>query len=213
MAAAGGPEAAIALLMQDAQGWGKHKDEYLRSFVLRGATNLFAITPDGRGLLDVDEALAKLHPASGIFIGGGHTPTYHRLYATEPIRSAIRERYYSGIPVAGLSAGAIITTQVCVLDPERSNEAPQVVDGLGLLKGAVVEAHFAERNALPDLVSAMATTRTSIGWGIDESACAVFEDEAYCGAIGESVYKITTECFDSLTYEVVDCSTSYPGQV
>jgi cyanophycinase len=77
-----------------------------------------SIAPDEQGVLDLDAVSAKLREATGIFIGGGHTPTYHQLYVTEPIRGMIQERYREGVPVAGVSAGALIALQVCVLFPE-----------------------------------------------------------------------------------------------
>jgi cyanophycinase-like exopeptidase len=72
---------------------------------------------------DAKIALLLQGGATGIFIGGGHTPTYHRLYATEPVRGVIRERYEERIPVAGVSAGALIALDPCVLTPDETGEA------------------------------------------------------------------------------------------
>jgi cyanophycinase len=105
--AAGGREARIALLLQGGKTWKKYVSDYARPWEQQGASQYDIIVPDEGGILDIEKTSAILHEATGIFIGGGHTPTYHRLYATEPIRSIIRERYQAGVPVAGVSAGAM----------------------------------------------------------------------------------------------------------
>jgi N-acetylglucosamine-6-phosphate deacetylase len=51
------------------------------------------VVHDANGAVCPDRVSAVLRQATGILIGGGHTPTYQRLYATEPIRGVIRQRY------------------------------------------------------------------------------------------------------------------------
>jgi cyanophycinase len=199
----------VTLLMQTSEGWEKHKLEYLQPLTLRGMSHYNVIFPDNDGALDLDAVSAKLGEASGIFIGGGHTPTYHQLYATGPIRSVIRERYRKGVPVAGLSAGALIAPDVCVLFPEAEGDSFQILPGLGLVKNVMVGVHFTERKVLPELLEAMVKTQTETGWGIDGSACAVFEDGSFQGVLGQSVYEVTMEGFDSKSHSVVEHTTVY----
>jgi len=170
--AAGGRNATIALLMQGGRGWEKYVPEYAQPWIRRGVSRYFPVVPDENGKLDLDAASAKLREATGIFIGGGHTPTYHRLYATEPIRSILRESYRKGVPIAGVSAGALIAPEVCVLLPHETDDGSlQIVAGLGLVSDLIIGVHFTELNALPSVLEAMARTQTRTGWGIDEPAC------------------------------------------
>ena len=97
-----GVEATIVLLMQGGSRWEKYVPEYTQHWIRRGVYRYYPIVPDENGTFDLDAVSARLREATGIFIGGGHTPTYHRLYATEPIRNIIRERYGEGVPVAGI---------------------------------------------------------------------------------------------------------------
>jgi cyanophycinase len=145
--AAGGREATIALLLQGGRGWEKYVPEYTQPWTRRGVSRYYAIAPDENenenGTLDLDKVSSKLRQASGIFIGGGHTPTYHRLYATEPIRSLIRERYDEGVPIAGVSAGALIAPEICALYPDETQDsALEIVTGLGLVSDVIVGVHF-----------------------------------------------------------------------
>jgi cyanophycinase len=207
--AAGGRDSKIVVLMQNREGWEKYGSEYVQPWIRKGVSQYDSIAPDEQGVLDLDAASTKLREATGIFIGGGHTPTYHQLYATGPIRGMIQERYREGIPVAGVSAGALIALQVCVLFPEAEGDVLQIVPGLDLVKDFMAGVHFSERNALPELVEAMVKTRTKRGWGIDGAACAVFEDRAFKGVIGRSVYEITMEDFDAKTHKMAERTTVY----
>lgn len=201
--AAGGSEAIIALLLAGGEGWEDHVPHYTEPWIGRGATQCVTIVPGQSGALDLDTALATLGEATGIFIGGGNTPTYHRLYAAEPIRSVIRKRYQDGVPVAGLSAGALIAPQVCAIPPEDTGDSRvRVVSGLGLISGLVVGVHFTEWNALPHIVEAMVETRTTTGLGIDETACVVFENGKLKRVLGQSAYSIELTDYEARTYKV-----------
>lgn len=207
--AAGGRDAIIVLLLQASSRLEKYVPEYTQPWIRRGVSQYYPIAPDEDGALDLDAVSAKLREATGIFIGGGQTPTYHRLYATEPIRSIIRESYHKGIPIAGCSAGALIAPEICVLTPDETDDASlKIVAGLGLVSDLIVGVHFTERNALPSILEAMARTRTKTGWGIDEPACAVFEDGQFQGTLGQPVYEIVMTDFEAKVYRMTERVTT-----
>jgi cyanophycinase len=201
--AAGGPDASIALLLSGEQGWKDHVSQYTQPWTRRGVTRCYTIAPGHDGTLDVDAALAKLCESTGIFIGGGDTPTYRRLYATDPIRSVIRQRYQEGVPIAGLSAGALIAPEICAIPPEDTGESRvRIVPGLGLVSDLIVGVHFSEWNALPNVVEAMVETRTATGLGMDETACAVLENGRLKRILGRSAYKVELTDLEARTYRV-----------
>lgn len=205
--AAGGHEATIALLLQGGSGWEKYVPDYTGPWTRRGVAHYQVVVPDKSGAWDIDRVAAKLGEATGIFIGGGHTPTYRQLYATEPLRSIIRERYWAGIPVAGVSAGAFITLEDCVLDADELGEdSLRIEAGLGLIANLVIEVHFTEQDRLSNLVAAMIRLRARTGWGIDELACVVLEDEKVTRVLGRSVYKVEMIDPAAKTYTVAEWS-------
>jgi cyanophycinase len=203
--AAGGSEATIALLLAGAAGWEDFLPEYTRPWTRRGVPRYEVIVPAANGALDLDAVSAKLRAATGIFIGGGDTTVYHRLYATEPIQGIIRECYQKGGPLAGLSAGALIVPEMCAIPPEDTGDASaRIVTGLGLVSDLIVGVHFSEWNALPHVLEVMAETRTRVGLGIDEAACAVLEDGQLKRVLGQSVYKIVMADFEAKAYRVTE---------
>ena len=214
---AGGSAATIALLLQGGPNWEKYVAQYVEPWLQRGVTRYHAIVPREDGTLDVEAAATRLRAASGIFIGGGHTPTYLRLYATEPLRSIIRERYQQGVPYAGMSAGALIAPQICAIPPDDTGErSVRLASGLGLIEDCVIGVHFTASNALPHVLEAMAQTQTATGWGINDDACAVFEDGQFKRALGGSVFEIRMRDFRVRTYQITEHSpwrwTAEPGR-
>ena len=206
--AAGGTQAVIALLLQGGEGSLRHLADYTEPWTRRGVTRCQAVMPGEDGELNLATAKDIIGSATGIFIGGGHTPSYHRLYALEPIRTLIRSRYQEGIPVAGVSAGALIAPDVCAIPPEETGDDTVIIlPGLGLVGDRIIGVHFTESNALPTILEAMVRTRTETGWGIDSSACVVFEDGRFSRVLGESAYRITVTDFHTGAHDL----TRYAG--
>jgi cyanophycinase len=203
--AAGGRDAAIALLLEGVPGWEKYVPQYTEPWTRRGIAQHATIVPDEQGRLDLESASAALRETTGIFVGGGNTPNYCRLLATEPIRSLIRERVRQGVPFAGLSAGALIAPAVCAIPPEDTGHTSvTIVPGLGLADDLIIGVHFAQWNALPHLLEAMKQTQTAVALGIEESACVVLEDGRVEQVIGRSAYEISMNDFDSGTYRIIE---------
>ena len=205
--AAGRRDAAIALLMVGGKEWERYLAQYVQAWEKRGATQHHVIVPGDDGILDVGGAIDRLRTATGIFIAGGQTSRYQELYASEPIGRVIRERHSEGIPVAGLSAGALICPDFCLLRPTPRNpdEALRIVPGLGLLSQLVVEVHFTEGlGALPTLLESMNRTQARRGLGIGESACAVFKDGRLRRVLGRGVYEVTMTDFPSRQYTMTE---------
>ncbi len=198
---AAGPKPVLALLLQGGPKWESYLPQYVQPWVRRGIQRYHVIVPNEEGTLDSEEAMAKLREATGIFIGGGNTGIYQALYATEPISTILRERYRQGIPVAGLSAGAILASNVSWLLPEESESGSiEVIKGLGLIEEWVIGVHFSEWNVLSQVLEVMSKARVQRGLGIDEEACVVLEDECITRVIGGSVYRIAMTNFETQAY-------------
>ena len=202
---AGGTDARIALLLGGKPGWEDYVSQYAEPWIRRGVKQQYNIAPNDNGVLDLDTVSARINKATGIFIGGGDTPAYHRLYATEPVRSMIRDRYLAGVPVAGLSAGALIAPDICAIPPDDTgDDSVRIVSGLGLVSGLILGVHYTEWKALPHVVKAMAQTRTAAGIGIDEAACVILENGQTSRVLGRSAFKIGMTDFERETHTVAN---------
>jgi cyanophycinase len=171
----GGPDPRILLVVigTDADAREYHQ-KYVDALRLVGVTNLAISRVDEGDTLPLED----LEGVDGLFVGGGATPQYHA--SLSPAYARIRELVAAGMPYAGFSAGsAIAATRAIVggwlLDgrpvcPEESNEELDdvaVVDGIGLVEGAV-DVHAAQWGTLSRLVAVVEAGLAPSGVAIDE---------------------------------------------
>lgn len=186
IAAAGGEQARIALLFPGGDGWERFVGRYRDPWLQLGAATVTVVVPGPNGELS-PESLTVMADATGIFMGGGDTRVYHRLYAQGEARALIRERYGAGVPYGGVSAGALLVPDLCSIWGDRLTKPHNTLqlrgseegceaelllgEGLGLLRGFLVEAHFAELGGFPRLVAAMEEGKVGRGLGFDDPIC------------------------------------------
>jgi len=195
----------VEVLLQGGARWQEYAPRYLEPLRTHGVSSCRVTVPDGDGHLDLGALESRLRGATGILIGGGNTRAYLGLYAAEPVRGLIRAAHDRGVPVAGVSAGALITLDDCVVLREPARDAPVTIEkGLGLLHGFIVAPHFTEWDMLPSVFEAMALTRTQRAFGLDESAAAVFEDGAFQRALGAAVYGVSLRHVDARSYKMTE---------
>lgn len=121
---------------------------------------------------------ADLADVDAIFIGGGHTPGYHR--AVMPLADTLRGLVASGVPYGGYSAGAMIAGDTALLGgwqiggvpvtPERNGEGLTELSldaGLGLID-LVVDVHAAQEGTLSRMVAAVDAGLVPQAVAIDE---------------------------------------------
>lgn len=194
IAAAGGRSARIAWLVPRPHGWARFLPLYRDPWLRLGAAEVVPIVPAGDPPALSGEAIEALARCSGIFVCGGDTRDYHRLYVRGPARDVIRARHAAGVPYAGLSAGALIASDPCTVWGDRLTTLGNACllrgaddgcraeletgEGLGLIGGCLVEPHLSERGGFPRLVAAMERIGAARGLGIDDAICAEIEDRS-----------------------------------
>src|SRR3954452_18770481 len=121
---------------------------------------------------------SSLDGIDGLFVGGGPTPEYHA--SLSPTYDRIRDLVSAGLPYVGFSAGAAIAATTAIVGgwlidgvevcPEDSNEELDpvtVVEGIGLVAGAV-DVHATQWGNLARLVAAVEAGLVPHGVAIDE---------------------------------------------
>lgn len=95
---------------------------------------------------DEEKLNGKFEKADVVYIGGGDTLFMLESWKQTGLYDKIKNAYDRGIPVAGLSAGAICWFEQMYTDSESKNgdEKYHVEQGLGLLKGGCCP-HFDQR--------------------------------------------------------------------
>jgi cyanophycinase len=110
--------------------------------------------------------------ASAVWIGGGDQKRLAERYANTPVETELKALLARGGAVGGTSAGAAILSQTMIAG---GNPHPEIQNGLGLVRGLVIDQHFSERNRAPRLKTAIGKHPDQVGLGIDESTAVILK--------------------------------------
>ena len=155
-------------------------------------TQMVKLTPNPIVMLNFNKETAQnkkltdsLQKAKLIFISGGDQTRFMNVVQNTPIQMAIQKAYQNGSTISGTSAGAAVMSEKMItgnqkLQKEYSGTFDNIrydnletVEGLGLLKTAIIDQHFLKRNRYNRLLSALVEFPTLTGIGIDESTAII----------------------------------------
>jgi cyanophycinase len=178
---AGGERARITLVTTATGIPDEVHAEYEQVFRKLGVDNTSELRLRGRADADGDFAEAILRGSTGVFFSGGDQSRIRALVGSRT-NEVLSERLGDGLVVAGTSAGATALGRTMILGGEGAEVAAASVrttPGLGLLAGVLIDMHFAERERLPRLLSAVALAPDHIGVGIDENTAILVEGDRF----------------------------------
>ena len=189
LAGGAGKARIVVLPMASASGAtsGEEKAKDLRA---RGAVAVNVVLT--REQANTDSAARLFADATGIWFGGGDQARLNDVIRGTKVDSAIAARYRAGAVVGGTSAGAAVMSTPMITGDERrpggarpvaNDSGPQwmtierddvvTVDGLGLVRDAVIDQHFLRRRRHNRLISLVLEGPPHLGAGIDESTALV----------------------------------------
>ncbi|MBM7620011.1 cyanophycinase [Bacillus tianshenii] len=178
----------VSILFVEREGWEEYMHWYTQELERFGVSE-FNYLPLPSTPIEV--VFERVKNSSGIVIGGGDTNLYADYIVDTPISQAIKERYEAGIPVAGFSAGALISPEVCVISPKDNEQNEyQSRKGLGLATDVVVAVHFSEWEDEDHLRNAVSKYKESMNYGIDENTGVYLLDGELEAMEGNGVYTV-----------------------
>lgn len=209
---AGGEKARLLVLTTASQEGPDLGASYRRIFGRLGVKEVSAMDISTRDEADQAASVAYLREATGIFFTGGDQLRITSTIGGTRLDEALRRRYREGAVVAGTSAGAAAMSSTMIVGGHEE-EAPkktavQMVPGMGLLPGVVIDQHFAQRGRIGRLLAAVAQGPGILGVGIDEDTAVLVEPAGHFSVIGSS----TVTVIDGCTMRHSNVSESGPGQ-
>ncbi|MCO5167009.1 MAG: cyanophycinase [Planctomycetes bacterium] len=136
---------------------------------------------DALGGPRLEEHLAALARAAGVFFTGGDQLKLTTLLGGTPVWAGIREVFARGGAIAGTSAGASAMSRTMIVHGgdsvhrHRLSEAIHMAPGLGFVDGVIIDQHFGQRGRVSRLLAAVAQNPSVLGVGIDEDTAIAFE--------------------------------------
>lgn len=169
----------VGIIFIEREGWREYMPKYTSVLEENGLKN-FEYIP-----LSPSSTIGELETSTGIIICGGETELYRNLIVDTVVGKKIKEMYEKGIPVAGFSAGALITPEHCVIPPiDNSQNRTLFLKGLGLIHDCVVSVHYSTWNEEENLKRAIEVEKVSTGYGIDDNSGLYFHNEIFTEAEG-----------------------------
>lgn len=123
---------------------------------------------------DSDKLRAKFEKADFLYVGGGDTVFMLEEWKKSGLLSLIREAYDRGVPVCGLSAGAICWFTTMYTDSALAGDGEKyaLYDGLNWIKG-IISPHYNRRMVDFDKILCYNNSRA---YGIEDNCALEFTD-------------------------------------
>jgi cyanophycinase len=116
-----------------------------------------------------------IREATAVWLGGGDQSRLMAAYKGTLVEKELHALLERGGVIGGTSAGAAVMSDVMI---RYGNPIAEVGPGFGLLRGFVVDQHFAQRNRLARLLGVLAKFPQHLGMGIDEQTAAIVSGQS-----------------------------------
>ncbi|WP_096153298.1 MULTISPECIES: Type 1 glutamine amidotransferase-like domain-containing protein [Bacillus] len=181
-------EGPVSILCLEREGWKDYMPKYTQALEEYGFADFRYIPLPTTPVRDVIHCLSE---SAGIIIGGGDTNRYADYIVDSPISDTIRNLYKHGVPVAGFSAGALISPKLCVISPKDNIQKEfQERKGLGLIDNVLIAVHFSEWADEDHLQNAASKLSGYDFYGIDEKNGMYCLNEHIKELDGNGVYRL-----------------------
>ncbi|GAA0603416.1 Type 1 glutamine amidotransferase-like domain-containing protein [Virgibacillus siamensis] len=183
-------EGVVSVLFIEREGmdWREYMPVFTQPLMDAGVCNFRYLPLLSTPVMEICESIEQ---SAGILIGGGDTNLYADYIADTELGGVMKARYEKGVPVAGFSAGALISPEQCVISPNDNTEGIfQCRQGLGLVQNVLLAVHFSQWNDETHLRKAAGTFPDWLNFGIDEKTGVYFRNGKYISAEGNGVYSI-----------------------
>jgi cyanophycinase len=154
----------------------------------RGFADVTVLHTRSRETADSEEFAAPLTTATAAWFEGGAQSRIAEAYVGTCVERELYALLRRGSVIGGTSAGAAIQSRLMIA---RRNPDAELMQGLDLLPGAVIDQHFKARNRQPRLTAVLESHPGHIGLGIDEGTALIVRGRSL-EVLGEST---VTVCF------------------
>lgn len=188
VALAGGPSARI-LVVPTASELKDTVEIYRKELAALGAKDVAGL--DVRSRLDARQAVLveEVEKAGGIFFSGGDQRRIVDALRDTPVGRAIEAAYRRGAAIGGTSAGTACMSPLMLTGEGDfkviSSGNVEVVPGLGLFPGAILDQHFVARQRQNRLLSVVLERPTYLGVGVDEATAVWLRPDGTFEVLGD----------------------------
>jgi len=168
---AGGRDGRICVITaasSTAEQAGKVYEDLFRGF---GCSDLEIINIFTREDANTTANVDKIIRSTGVFFTGGDQLRITAMLGGTALGKALQHIYERKVIIAGTSAGASVMSDTMIIGGQGDTPGEDLIrmaPGLGLLKGIIIDQHFAQRGRIGRLLTAVSLNPYVLGIGIDE---------------------------------------------
>jgi cyanophycinase len=172
------------------------RETYQRAFHRLGVKRIKHLDIRSRAEAEAEDRLRVLDGARVVFFTGGDQLRITNRIGGTPVYDRICAMYQEeGGTIAGTSAGASAVCETMLVRGEEEQSArlgaPLIMaPGLGFVRHAIIDQHFAQRGRIGRLLGAVAHNPRVLGLGIDENTAAVFAERRFVVLGDNAVYVV-----------------------
>lgn len=169
-------------------------DNYTKVFNSIGVEDIKVLHIKGRHMAECKESIDTINEAGCIFFTGGDQIKITSLIGGTLFYDALKSAYLKGTLIVGTSAGASCLSSTMIVEGD-DDSAPskctiKMAPGLDIIRGVIIDQHFAQRGRIGRLFAAVAQNPEILGIGIDENTALVIEGKDSFRVIGEGAITI-----------------------
>ena len=191
-------------------------EEYERIFRGLGVRHIYKLEVETREDAMSDRHVRILDDCTAIFFTGGDQVKITSQLGCSPVCERIQEIYERGGCIAGTSAGASVMSETMMVggngdETHKIGGALRLAPGLGLIRGIIVDQHFAQRGRIGRLLGAVSQNPRVLGIGIDENTAVIVERDKKFTVLGEggvTILDAGASTYSNITDEETDRSLS-----
>ncbi|WP_133627457.1 cyanophycinase [Fonticella tunisiensis] len=140
------------------------------------------------------EFCKEIESSGCVFFTGGDQLKITSLIGGTGLYESLKQAYRNGTLIVGTSAGASCVCSTMVVsgkdDDSPRKVALKMAPGLDIIRGVLIDQHFAQRGRIGRLLGGVAQNPESLGIGIDENTAIVVEGSSVFRVIGSGAVTV-----------------------
>ena len=189
---AGGTDANIVIIPTASSIPKDVSDNYLKAFDQLGCKKLKVLDIRNRLQSAAPETIHALETADCVMFSGGNQSKIAKFIGKTKAHDILVNRYQNErFVIAGTSAGAMAMSQEMIAGGSSKESlykgALLMGDGLGLIKGLIIDTHFIRRGRFGRVAEAMAKHPDLLGIGLAEDTGIIIDEGNHFKVIGSGM--------------------------
>ncbi|MDP4087894.1 MAG: cyanophycinase [Bacillota bacterium] len=187
--------------------------QYRNIFEALGVKKVHVLNVNCREDACFQDNIDMVDRASLVFFTGGDQLKITSMLGGTPLYNGFLKGYKDGCIYVGTSAGASVMSDIMVVEgPDE--ESPKkctlkMAPGLGLIRGVIIDQHFAQRGRLGRLLVGVAENPQSLGIGIDEDTAIMVDRKGTFQVVGSGAVYV----LDGSTISRTNVSEQFQNEI